>query len=263
MLKFTTQTFPKSRIATIDISKIGKKKHHIAALLEIDVSASRMKFKKYKQYNNKVSFSAWLIKVICHTISNNKRVAAYLGSKRKTITFNDINVSYLIEKEINGHKVPIPLVIEKAGEKSIEDITSQISASKKELLTENDIVLQRKSTQFEQLYYLFPGFIRLFFWKLLLCRPTRVFKNMGNVAITSLGMMGKINGWFIPISIHPICFGIGSIIKMPVVIDDKIEIGEVLNMTILLDHDVVDGAPMARFIKELSKNIENGLFLGT
>jgi pyruvate/2-oxoglutarate dehydrogenase complex dihydrolipoamide acyltransferase (E2) component len=32
-------------------------------------------------------------------------------------------------------------------------------------------------------------------------------------------------------------------------------------MTILLDHDVIDGAPMARFIKKLSKNIENGIFL--
>jgi hypothetical protein len=167
----------------------------------------------------------------------------------------------LIEKEINGQKVPIPLVIEKTSEKSIEDITYQIIASKKELMTEKDIVLQRKSTQIEQLYYLFPGFMRLFFWKLLLRRPNTVFKNMGNVAITSLGMIGKINGWFIPISIHPICFGIGSIIKKPVVIADKIEIGEILNMTILLDHDVIDGAPMARFIKKLSKNIENGIFL--
>lgn len=261
MLKFTTQRFPKSRIATIDISKIGKKKHHIAALLEIDVTASRMKFKKYKSENHKVSFSAWLVKVICHTINNHKTVAAYLESKRKIITFNDINVSYLIEKEINGQKVPIPLVIEKANEKSIEDITYQISISKKELLTEDDIMLQHKSTQIERLYYLIPSFIRLLFWKLLLKSPKLAFKNMGSVAITSLGMMGKINGWFLPISIHPICFGIGSIIRKPVVIDDKIDIGEILNMTVLIDHDVIDGGPMARFIKELSKNIENGIFL--
>jgi len=202
-----------------------------------------------------------LIKTICYTISNNKSVAAYLGNKRKIVTFNDINVSYLIETKINGQKVPIPLVIEKANEKSIEEITLQISDSKNKLLTENDILLHRKSTLIEQLYYLLPGFIRLLFWKLLLLRPKSVFKNMGNVAITSLGMIGKINGWFIPMSIHPICFGIGSIIKKPVVKDNQIEIGEILNMTILLDHDVIDGAPMARFINELSKNIENGIFL--
>jgi pyruvate/2-oxoglutarate dehydrogenase complex dihydrolipoamide acyltransferase (E2) component len=84
---------------------------------------------------------------------------------------------------------------------------------------------------------------------------------MGNVAITSIGMIGKVNGWFIPISVHPICFGIGRIAKKPVVVIDKIEIREVLNMTILLDHDVVDGAIMARFISRLSENIEKGIEL--
>lgn len=49
--------------------------------------------------------------------------------------------------------------------------------------------------------------------------------------------------------------------KKNVVIDDKIEIGEIINFTVLFDHDVIDGAPMARFINELSKNIENGIFL--
>jgi pyruvate/2-oxoglutarate dehydrogenase complex dihydrolipoamide acyltransferase (E2) component len=82
---------------------------------------------------------------------------------------------------------------------------------------------------------------------------------MGNVAFTSIGMIGKVNGWFIPISVHPICFGISSIAKKPIVIGDKIEIREILNMTILIDHDVIDGSPMARFISDLSSNIEKGL----
>ena len=74
-------------------------------------------------------------------------------------------------------------------------------------------------------------------------------------------MYGKINGWFIPISIHPVCFGIGSIIKKPVVVHNQIEIREILNMTVLIDHDIVDGANAARFINLLIKDIENGAFL--
>jgi pyruvate/2-oxoglutarate dehydrogenase complex dihydrolipoamide acyltransferase (E2) component len=74
-------------------------------------------------------------------------------------------------------------------------------------------------------------------------------------------MVGKVNGWFIPISIHPVTFGLSSITSKAVVINNKIEIREILNMTILIDHDVIDGAPMARFIRELSKNIESGIFL--
>jgi pyruvate/2-oxoglutarate dehydrogenase complex dihydrolipoamide acyltransferase (E2) component len=73
--------------------------------------------------------------------------------------------------------------------------------------------------------------------------------------------MGKVNGWFIPISVHPICFGISSIVKKPSVVNDKIEIREMLKASILIDHDVIDGADMARFISDLSRNIETGLHL--
>ena len=92
----------------------------------------------------------------------------------------------------------------------------------------------------------------------MLSHPKIAYKKMGNVVITSLGMIGKINGWFIHKSVHPISFGIGSILKKPVVIDDEIKIREILNMTILFDHDVIDGAPFARFLKDLVKSIENG-----
>ena len=74
-------------------------------------------------------------------------------------------------------------------------------------------------------------------------------------------MIGQIKGWFIPISVHPVCFGLSSIVKKPVVVEDRIEIREILNMSILFDHNVFDGAPIVRFVSELSKNIENGLRL--
>jgi len=84
---------------------------------------------------------------------------------------------------------------------------------------------------------------------------------MGSVVITSVGMVGKVNGWFIQTSMHPISFGIGSIISKPGAVNGRIEIREFLNMTVLIDHDVMDGAPMARFITKLSQNIESGLGL--
>lgn len=261
MSKYKTKIFPKSRIATIDICEIGKKKHHVAAFLEFDVTVAREKIKKYKKDIGKISFIAWLIKVIGHTLSNNSSITAYKNGKQKTIIFDDINISFLIEKEINGEKVPLPVLIEKANTLEIETITKQLNYSKQETLSENQIVIQKRTTHIERFYYFLPGFIRRAIWKYLLKHPKKVYSKMGNVAITTLGMFGKINGWFIPISIHPICFGIGSIIKKPVVINDKIEIREIMNITVLMDHDVIDGATMARFIGLLTKNIEKGLFL--
>jgi len=261
MKEYKIQKFPQSRIATIDVTEIGQMKHHIVGLVEIDVSDSREKIKNYKNNIAKISFTAWLIKTISITIKEYETVASYLKGKRKIFIFNDIDISIIIEKELDGNKIPIPLIIHKVNEKKIEAISKEIEDAKNKELTYEDIVLQKKSRKLELLYYYLPRFIRKLFWKYLLKTPHLAFKKMGNVAFTSIGMMGNVNGWFIPISIHQICFGIGSIIKKPVVIDNEIKIREILNFTIKIDHDVIDGGNMARFIRDLCKNIKNGVGL--
>jgi len=260
MTNYKITGFPDSRIATIDVCEIGKQKHHITGLLEFDVTLSRMKIREYnKTHSEKISFNAWLISVIASTIKKYEAAASFLNGKNKLIIFDDVNVSIVVEKEIQGTKVPIPLIIEKAHKASIASITKQISEAKNKEFTDNEIVLQKKAQKYERIYYVLPGFLRRYFWKFILKRPKIAYKKMGNVAFTTIGMMGKVNGWFIPISVHPVCFGISSIIKKPCVVDDKIEIREILNMSILIDHDVIDGAPMARLISDLAKNIESGM----
>ena len=258
MIAFKTKIFSKSRIATIDVCAIGVKRHHIAALIEVDVSESSEKIKQCKEKGNKISFTAWLIKVISSSIKDYENVAGYLQGKRKVIIFNDINISLAVEKDLNGHKVPIPLIIEKANERSIDSINRQINEAKDQNLTDKDIVLRSRANRMERFYYILPGFMRRLFWQYLLRNPHFAYRKMGNVAITSVGMIAKTDGWFIPISVHQICFGIGRVSKKPTVINDKIEIREMLKITVLLDHDVVDGGQMARFISNLSDNLEKG-----
>lgn len=261
MKEYNTHKFPRSRIATSDVCAIGIRKHHIVALIEIDVTLSKEKITEFKRRNANISFTAWLISVISITIKEYKHVTAYLHGRQKIIVFEDIDVSLLVEKDINGIKVPIPLLIKKAQKQNIESIATQIKEAKEQTLTDKDILLKNKSSRYERLYYYLPGILRRKFWRYLLKHPQTAFKKMGNVGITSIGTKGKANGWFIPISIHPVCFGIGNITKKPWVINDKIEVREILNMTVLLDHDVIDGGDMARFISQLSDNIETGMGL--
>lgn len=262
MINYKINRFPDSRIASIDICEIGKRKHHVTGLVEFDVTESRKKIREYnKSHINKISFNAWLISVIGYTIKKHETSSSYLIGKNRQIIFDDINISIVVEKTLNGIKVPIPLIIEKAHEVSVESITKQITEAKNIEFTDKEIVLHRKTNQLENIYYSLPKFLRRYFWKFLLKHPKLAFKKMGNVAFTSLGMIGKVNGWFIPLSVHPICFGISSIIKKPTVFNDRIEIREILKTSILIDHDVIDGAPMARFIYDLSRNIEIGLNL--
>ncbi len=259
MKNYKIHKFPVTRLATIDIGVPGKLKHHIPALLELDVTESRKQIRRYNRENaDKISFLAWLISTTSQILTRHEKVASFLKGKNNILIFDAINVSLLIEKELNGQKVPVPLVIEKANEKSVISITKLITGAREQLITESEIVLQKKSARFERLYYRFPGILRRWLWKYFQRNPRLAFRQMGNVAFTSVGMFGKVNGWFIPFSVHPVCFGVSSVVKKPVVHNDKILIREILNLTVLMDHDVIDGADMARFINDLSKYIEKG-----
>ncbi|HNX84104.1 MAG: 2-oxo acid dehydrogenase subunit E2 [Bacteroidales bacterium] len=252
------QDIVRSRTATFDIFGVGLKKHHISAMLEFDVTESRSGLRELRKKGISISFNAWLIKVIGSVIAKHPEAAAYFYNKRKIIIFNDINVSLIVEKKIGDARVPIPLVIEKVNKKPAAEISEEIDAAKGRELSSGDIVLKKKSSAYERFYYRMPGFFRRFFWVVLLKRPKAAFRTMGNVSVTSVGMIGKVNGWFIHKSVHPISFGVGSVLMKPVVIGNEIKAREVLNMTVLVDHDVIDGAPMVRFLGDLTDFIENG-----
>lgn len=256
MTNYHFRPFPRSRIATFDVYAVGRQKNHISVLLECDVTAARQQVKALKAQGRQVSFTSLLLKVIADTVDQHKEVAAFLYNKRKLIVFDDVNISILVEKEVEGKKVPIPLVIEKAQQKSMEEIASEIQRAKQARLSGKDIVLHRRTSLFESLYYRLPGAIRRMIWRYLLRHPRIVYRQMGNVGFTSVGMMGQLSGWFAHASVHPLSFGIGSIVKKPVVKDDVVVIREILHLTILIDHDVIDGAPMARFAGDLVGRVE-------
>lgn len=258
---FTVRKIPGSRIATFDIFSIGLKKHHIVALLEFDVTESRRKLHEQRRKGSFVSFNAWLIKVIGSTLAKHPEATAYLSGKRKMVIFNDINISILVEKTIGGEKVPVPVIIENTEVRSASEITSEIEKAKATEMSAGDIVVNRGTTLPERIYYHAPGFVRRLVWRVMLGNPSTAYKKMGNVVVTSVGMVGRVNGWFIHRSVHPVSFGIGSVIKKAVVVNEDIRVREILNMTILVDHDLVDGAPMVRLLKDLTRSIENGDFI--
>ena len=259
---YKTVEFPRSRIATFDIGAVGKEKHYVTALLELDVTEARKKIKDARRPGSaRISFTGWLLKTIATTIVQYKEVAAFRYRRRKLLIFEDVDISVVVEKELDGYKVPLPLVIRKANEKTAQAITAEIHNAKSGKISGEQMVLEQGMSLSERMYYFLPGTLRRLAWRFMLRRPRYIFKKMGNVAFTSLGMIGRINGWFVQTSVHPLSFGIGSITRKPVVAGDEVRIGEVLHMTLLIDHNAVDGAPMARFVNSLSENIERGIGL--
>jgi pyruvate dehydrogenase E2 component (dihydrolipoamide acetyltransferase) len=80
----------------------------------------------------------------------------------------------------------------------------------------------------------------------------------GTFTITNLGMFG-IEG-FVPIINPPECaiLSMGSIQRQPVVIDEKdtIQVCPMVQLCLVWDHRIVDGAPAARFLRRIKQLVE-------
>jgi pyruvate/2-oxoglutarate dehydrogenase complex dihydrolipoamide acyltransferase (E2) component len=259
MIKIQKHTIPDERVASFDILDISNNRHHMSALLECDVTDARAKIRSMRKQGAPVSFNSWLLKIIADTLKDYPMACAYKKNKRTIVSFNSINISFLIEKNQSAERFPVPYVIKEADKKKIANIHQEIEKAKTGGASNNKG--KSKFAGLQQLYTLFPGFIRKWFWRYLLSHPKKAFATMGNVAVTSIGGMTNTTGWFIHKTIHPASIGVGAITQKPRVVGNQIVIRDVLHLTLLIDHDVIDGAPMARMTNRLVKNIERGLFL--
>jgi pyruvate dehydrogenase E2 component (dihydrolipoamide acetyltransferase) len=80
--------------------------------------------------------------------------------------------------------------------------------------------------------------------------------NGGTFTITNLGPLG-VDG-FTPIINPPqvAILGVGRIRSMPAVFEEQISIRQVMVLSLTFDHRVIDGAPAARFLDEVTQLIE-------
>jgi len=64
-------------------------------------------------------------------------------------------------------------------------------------------------------------------------------------------MFGAGGGWGIAFQLHTLSIVIGGITRRPVLFQGRLVERDWLQLTISVDHDVVDGAPTARFVRRL------------
>lgn len=252
--------YPSSRQFTFDVGKIGLSKHHVKALLQVDVSEAWRLIRENRSRDNRVSFFAWLIKVSADCAARHPlAVGVNLMRKNRVVCYNAVDVSIVLEKEVKGSRVPLPYVVRCADKKTLVQIQEEIDAAKSQPSTdEGDYVLGRKSgALWMKLFTSLPQGMRLWVMRaFVLSNPRRMKAMMGNLMITTVGMVGHTRGWIVPYSMHPLCLAFGSINDMPVVRKGEIAVGKMLHLAVLIDHDVIDGVPAGMFVDDLVRSME-------
>jgi pyruvate/2-oxoglutarate dehydrogenase complex dihydrolipoamide acyltransferase (E2) component len=222
-------------------------------LLEVDVSRAREFLREQKaKTGESLSFTAFIIACLGKAVEEHKAVQARrLGSKR-LILFEEVDVFTMIERDVAGQ---IPLMasrIRAANRKTVREIHQEIRAAQVQ-----DVAPVEKWLQFQPTLLFRP-----FFWAFSLIgrRYPQVWKKyVGTVGITSVGMFGKGAAWGIPPAIPiPLMVTVGGIGEKLVLVDGQIVMRDYLGLTVSFDHDIIDGAPAARFTERLKELIESG-----
>jgi len=256
--------FPRTRLATVDLGKIASRRHHMAGLLELDVTDVRNQIRQHRRSTGEsLSFQAWIVKAVSRTLEDFPEAHAFRGPGRSITVFEHIDITVMVERRIRGSLVPLAWVLRNTEKKTAGEISRELEEIRSAEEKDSDVVLGRNSGFLESLYFSLPGSLRRLCWKVLLLFPRAAQSRMGSAIITNVGAMGQVRGWFIPKTIHTFCVGVGSIVKKPLFVNGLVLPRDVLHMTVLIDHDVIDGAPMARCIRSLSRNIESPVRFST
>lgn len=263
--QFEEIQFPSSRQLTFDVGKIGREKHHVKALLEVDVTEARLKIKEQRQAGLNVSFFSWLLKVIADCVALHPLISGINHAKgNKVIVFREVDISTVVAKTVHDKQVPLPYVVRKANQKTCTQIYEEIESAKCQAIEdEGDYVLGKEHSSLGmRLFVGLPQWLRLVLMQMFVLNNAARLKNtMGTVMMTTAGMAGHIRGWIIPFSIHPLCLALGSINEQPYVYRGEIQKRQILHLTVLIDHDVIDGVPAAKFVEDLVRKIESGFGL--
>lgn len=84
---------------------------------------------------------------------------------------------------------------------------------------------------------------------------------MGTVGSTAVSMFGHGTGWVVAPMAHPLTLAIGGLTRKPDLSGTDGRTREYLCLTLTLDHDLIEGAPAARFARRLKDRIEHAVGL--
>jgi pyruvate/2-oxoglutarate dehydrogenase complex dihydrolipoamide acyltransferase (E2) component len=255
--------FPSERNPIVDAGYLAARRHVIHGLFEVDVTRARELIARIGDpaqdgeavKKGGLSFTAYVVACLARAIEAHPKVQAYFDWRRRLVLFKDVDVVTLIEPEAG--RAAIPHIIRAADRKTVRQINDEIRSVQ---------ARPARSAQSGGLVALgakAPRWVRMLFYHLIKLNPRWFKQTAGTVIVTSVGVMfGKSAGWgiiFLPH--HTTGLTVGGLVQKPAVFEGQIAIREFLSLTLSFDHDIVDGAPAARFAKDFKDLLESAELL--
>lgn len=232
----------------------GRYQNNIQGIVEIDISEPRRYIREYKQQTGEsLSLTAFVVTCLARAIAATPELNA-IRKGRQLVLLDDVTIGVLVEREIEGEIVPENLGIRAAQTKTHRQIHNEIRAAQEHA---EDGLGGLSGTTWVRFIpsFLFRLFIRL------ASKNIAMLERYGAVAVTAVGMFGPKNQalWLLPlVGGATVGVAVGGIVERPYISHGQLEAREHLCLTVTFNHDIVDGAPAARFLKRFSELLKSG-----
>ncbi|WP_426319889.1 2-oxo acid dehydrogenase subunit E2 [Microbacterium sp. E-13] len=235
--------------------RAGRRIAPMTALLELDVTDVRALLRAPDR--KPLSITAYLVACLGRTVAQNPEVQGYRDWRGRIVVHEFVDVTVLVEVPTADRPIAFPRVLRDAQSRSVADLTAELEAAKRESFAGAP---GRLLHRWGHVVAAVPGASWLMY--VVMARSVRIRQSIGTVAVTNVGMFGGGGGLAMsPPTLMSLEMVVGGISRRPRVVGDRIEPRDVIDLTVTIDHVVVDGAPAARFIADLRELVESAALL--
>jgi pyruvate/2-oxoglutarate dehydrogenase complex dihydrolipoamide acyltransferase (E2) component len=234
--------------------------HLMIGLVELDVTDAEATISRLQGQGTRVSMFAFVVRSIAVAIAEHPDLNLVQHGKR-LVRFDDVDVAVPVEVTTPEGKYPRQVVVRGAQRLTTEQIYACLEQAKHRFSSTGTLGREDRWTrQMMRLFRGLPRFVRIRAARLFLRSAFTIKRQAGTTLVTSVGKFASVPGFAFSFTTGPraAAFAVGSVVPKPWVREGRVAVRSILSLSIMVNHDLVDGAPAARFCRRLQQLIEAG-----
>ncbi|MEO8102686.1 MAG: 2-oxo acid dehydrogenase subunit E2 [Betaproteobacteria bacterium] len=242
--------YPPIRNFVLDVMAEGRRKNIINLVFQADITGM---LARLDAAQDDASITSVVSHALAQVVERNKDFNAYRLGKSRMVRFEDVDLSFTVEREVDGVLLPVPYILRAANRKSIEEIHRELQAAKVAAIGAGGPM-----SALEKTFFLMPHLLRRMVWHFIRRDPHKFKQLVGTVGVTSMGMFASGAAVVQPITPMTLTLSIGAIEKKVVMQDGVPAERAFIHLNLGADHDIIDGAPLMRFAEAFGKELQAG-----
>jgi pyruvate/2-oxoglutarate dehydrogenase complex dihydrolipoamide acyltransferase (E2) component len=242
----TVRPFPSSRRLVTAAVRAGRRIVPMHGLFEVDITAARAMLAAAEP---PLSLTAFVVASLGRAAAAHPQVHAYRDWRGRMVEHRHVDVQTLVEVPTAQGPFGLVHVVRDADLRSVAEITCELRAVESaHATTTAGRLLDTLAPRLGRI----PGLYRAMF--AAMSRSRRVHLSTGTVQVTAVGMFAGGGGFALaPPTLASLVVVVGGLSRRPWAVADGVELRDILDLTVTVDHNVVDGAPATRFGADLRR----------